>query len=159
VWGKKSERSAARKNTQPAAGKAKKTSHEFRPRVQHGPKPFDPSLPRVHLKLPDPPPEARICPVTGQPMKVGFTDGIEVLEIIPASVVVRVLERNVFVSPGKSAPVYTPWPDDVSARQRVHASVLGHIAAEHYSEHQPYNRPCPRREVDKLFIGDVRRIG
>jgi transposase len=142
AWGKKSERSAARKKTttEPAASRAKKTSDEFRPRVKHGPKPFDPNLPRVHIKLPDPPPEARICPVTGQPMQFGFTDEIEVLEIIPACVVVRVLERNVFVSPGKSAPVYTPWPDDVFARPRVHASVLGHIAAERYSEHQPFNR-------------------
>jgi transposase len=142
AWGKKSERSAARKKTgaEPATSKANKTSDEFRPRVKHGPKPFDPDLPRVHIKLPDPSPEDRICPVTGQPMRIGFTDEIEVLEIIPASVVVRVLERNVFVSPGKSAPVYTPWPEDVFARQRVHASVLGHIAAEHYSEHQPFNR-------------------
>jgi transposase len=142
TWGKKSERSAARRKAVagPGGAKAKKTSDEFRPRVKHGPKPFDPSLPRVHIKMPDPAPKDRICPVTGQPMKMGFTDVIEVLEIIPAAVVVRVLERNVFVSPGKSAPVYTPWPDDVFARQRVHASVFGHVAAEHYSEHQPFNR-------------------
>lgn len=142
AWGKKSERMPAREKpaAPPAADRAKKTSDEFRPRVKHGPKPFDPNLPRVRIKLPDPPPEARICPVTGEPMRVGFTDKIEVLEIIPASVVVRVLERNVFVSPGKSAPVYTEWPDDVFARPRAHASVFGHIAAERFSEHQPYNR-------------------
>lgn len=142
AWGKKSERTAARRKTAapPPGRRAKKTSDQWRPRVKHGPKPFDPNLPRVHIKLPDPPPEERICPVTGRPMRVGFTDEIEVLEIIPASVVVRVLERNVFVSPGKSAPVYTPWPDDVLPRPRVHASVMGHIAAEHFSEHQPYNR-------------------
>lgn len=142
AWGRKSERSAAKKKAAagPGGTKAKKQSDEFRPRVKHGPKPFDPKLPRVHIKVPDPQPADRICPVTGRPMRVGFTDAIEVLELIPAAVVVRVYERNVFVSPGKSAPVYAPWPDDVSARQRVHASVLGHLAAEHYGEHQPYNR-------------------
>jgi hypothetical protein len=142
AWGKKSERSPAKKTSPagPAGRKAKKTSDEFRPRVKHGPKPLDPKLPRVYIKLPDPDPLDRSCPVTGQPMKIGFTEKIEVLEVIPASVVVRVLERNVFVSPDKSAPVYTPWPDDVFPRQRVHASVLGHLGAEHYSEHQPFNR-------------------
>lgn len=142
AWGKKSERSAAKKKAAagPGGPKAKKTSAEYRPRVKHGPKPFDPKLPRVKIMLPDPAPKDRICPVTGQPMKFGWIDSLEVLEIIPASVVVRRLERNVFVSPGKSAPVYTPWPDEVLARQRVHASVLGHIAAEHYGEHQPYHR-------------------
>lgn len=73
-------------------------------------------------------------------MKPGFTETVEVLQLIPAQVVVQVLERTVFVSAAKSAPVYTPWPDDVLARQRVHASVLAHLAAEHYSEHQPFNR-------------------
>jgi transposase len=141
AWGRKSEQSDRGKPVPRAAGlRPQKTSEQFRGRVKPGPKPFDPALPRVKIKLPDPDPQARLCPLTGEPMRPGFTETIEVLQFIPAQVVVQVLERTVFVSAAKSAPVYTPWPDDVLARQRVHASVLAHLAAEHYSEHQPFNR-------------------
>jgi transposase len=141
AWGRKSEQSDRRKPAPEAPGpRPQKTSEQFRGRVKPGPKPFDPALPRVKIKLPDPDPQARLCPLTGAPMKPGFTETVEVLQLIPAQVVVQVLERTVFVSAAKSAPVYTPWPDDVLARQRVHASVLAHLAAEHYSEHQPFNR-------------------
>ena len=141
AWGKKSERSGRKKPTAVTPGRPpKKTSEQFRARMKPGPKPFDPALPRVKIKLPDPEPKARLCPLTGELMQPGFTETIEVLQFVPAQVVVQVLERTVFVSAAKSAPVYTPWPDDVLARQRVHASVLAHLAAEHYSEHQPFNR-------------------
>lgn len=141
AWGRKSEQSDRGKSARVAPGtRPQKTSEQFQGRVKPGPKPFDPALPRVKIKLPDPDPKARLCPLTGEPMRPGFTETIEVLQFIPAQVVVQVLERTVFVSAAKSAPVYTPWPDDVLARQRVHASVLAHLAAEHYSEHQPFNR-------------------
>ena len=141
AWGRKSEQSDRTKPARVEPGpRPKKTSEQFQARVKPGPKPFDPALPRVKIKLPDPEPKARLCPLTGELMQPGFTETIEVLQFIPAQVVVQVLERTVFVSPAKSAPVYTPWPDDILARQRVHASVLAHLAAEHYSEHQPFNR-------------------
>ena len=45
-----------------------------------------------------------------------------------------------FTSPAKTAPVYAEWPADVLPRARVHASIIAHIAAEHFCEHQPYHR-------------------
>jgi transposase len=140
TWGKKSEKTP---KPQPAAApgpKPQKTSDGFRARQKRGPKPLDPALPRVKIKLPDPEPGKRICPVTNQPMAPGFTETIEVMRIIPARVIVERYERTVFVSPAKSAPVCTPWPDEIFPRQRVHASVFGHIAAEHFAQHQPYHR-------------------
>jgi transposase len=140
AWGKKSERSKKKPPARVRGKGPKKASGQHRQKVKHGPKPFDPKLPRVKVKLPDPVPAARICPVTGEAMQPGFTETIEVLEFIPARVVVRQLERTVFVSAAKSAPVSTPWPEDVFPRSRVHASVFGTIAAEHYCEHAPFAR-------------------
>lgn len=142
VWGKKSERSRRPERT-PAAPGAKppgKTSDEPRRRQPHGPQPLDPGLPREKIKLPDPDAKDLICPVTGELMRPGFTEKIEVLAFIPAAVVVRQFERTVFVSSAKSAPVATPWPEEVFPRSRVDASVLAHLAAEHYCEHAPFNR-------------------
>lgn len=138
AWGRKSE-----KMKRPAGAgsvRPKKASDQSRPRRKRGPKPFDPALPRERIKLPDPPAEKLGCPLSGQRMQPGFTETVEVLRIIPARVIVQQYERTVFVSPAKSAPVCTPWPDDIFPRQRVHASVLGHIAAEHFAQHQPYHR-------------------
>ena len=142
VWGKQSERSGAKQKTPAAPDRPPptKTSDQHQSPVRHGPKPFDPALPRVKIKLPDPDPKDLICPVSGELMHPGFTEVIEVMELIPAAVVIRQLERTVFVSHAKSAPVSTPWPDDVFARARVHASVFGHLAAEHYCEHAPFAR-------------------
>jgi transposase len=138
AWGKKSEKTPRGKP--PAGPRPKKTSDGFGRGQKRGPKPFAADIPRVKIKLPDPEPKDRICPVTGQPMKPGFTETVEVMRIIPARVLIEQYERTVFVSPAKSAPVCTPWPDEVFARQRVHASVFGHVAAEHFAEHQPYHR-------------------
>ena len=142
AWGRKSERTSGKQKAPPAASGSKpaKTSDQHKAKEKHGPKPFDPKLPRVKVKLPDPDPKDLICPLTGELMQPGFTETIEVMEFIPASIVIRQLERTWFVSGGKSAPVSTPWPDDVFARGRVHASVFGHLAAEHYSEHAPFAR-------------------
>jgi len=142
VWGKQSERSGAKKEipAEPGRRPPTKTSDQHHSPVRHGPKPFDPALPRVKIKLPDPDPKDLICPVSGELMHPGFTEVIEVMEVIPAAVVIRQLERTVFVSHAKSAPVSTPWPDEVFARARVHASVFGHLAAEHYCEHAPFAR-------------------
>lgn len=136
AWGKKSEKSVrSRPGSLP-----RKTSERAPVRRKHGPKPFPRELPRVNIKLPDPAPQARICPVTKEPMQPGFSERVEVMRIIPARVVIEQYERTVFVSPAKSAPVCTPWPEGVFPRQRVHASVFGHIAAEHFAQHQPFNR-------------------
>src|SRR5690606_8958104 len=105
-----------------------------------GPKPIDPNLPREVITMPAPDLKALICPVTAKPMQPGFAEALEVLARRPAVYFVKRYERTVFVSPAKSAPVYTPWPADVLPRARVHASIVAHVAAAHYCEHTPYHR-------------------
>ena len=105
-----------------------------------GPKPLDPALPREVVKLADPELKELFCPETKRPMQAGFVESLEVLARRPPVYYVKRYERTVFVSPAKTAPVYAPWPADVLPRARVHASIVAHIAAAHFCEHQPYYR-------------------
>lgn len=105
-----------------------------------GPKPLDPTLPREVIQVPAPDLKKLICPVTQRVMQPAFDEVLEVLARRPAVYYVRRYERTVFTSPAKTAPVYAEWPADVLPRARVHASIVAHIAAEHFCEHQPYHR-------------------
>ena len=108
--------------------------------IPMGPKPLDPALPREVIKLADPVLKELFCPVTKRPMQPAFVETLEVLARRPAVYYVQHYERTVFTSPAKTAPVYAAWPADVLPRARVHASIVAHIAAAHFCEHQPYYR-------------------
>jgi transposase len=92
------------------------------------------------MALPNPELKALFCPVTQRPMQPAFVETLEVLARRPPVYYVQRYERTVFTSPAKTAPVYTAWPADVLPRARVHASIVAHIAAAHFCEHQPYYR-------------------
>ena len=108
--------------------------------IPKGPKPLDPALPREIIPVPNPELKDLFCPVTKRPMQPAFVETLEVLARRPAVYYVQRYERTVFTSPAKTAPVYTAWPADVLPRARVHASIVAHIAAAHFCEHQPYYR-------------------
>ena len=108
--------------------------------IPRGPKPLDPALPREVIQLADPELKELICPVTKRLMQPAFVETLEVLARRPAVYYVQHYERTVFTSPAKTAPVAAPWPADVLPRARVHASIVAHIAAAHFCEHQPYYR-------------------
>ena len=110
------------------------------PRAPKGPRPLDPALPRERIEVPAPELKQLICPVTGAPRQAGFLQVLEVLARRPAEYFVKRYERTVFVSPAKSAPVCAEWPAEVLPRSRVHVSVVAHVAAAHFCEHQPYHR-------------------
>ena len=154
LWDRKSERMAGDDKqgvlfNEPAGGKPEAApavaqpptrQSSGTPRAPRGPKPLDPALPREVIQVPAPELKALICPVTKQPMTPGFVERIEVLARRAPEYYVKAYERTVFVSPAKTAPVYSPWPSDILPRSRVHASVVGHIASAHYSEHLPFHR-------------------
>lgn len=118
----------------------KSAAKECGPRGPKGPKPLDPALPREVITVPAPTLKELICPETKQPMKPGFIEQLEVLARRAPEYYVKRYERTVFVSPAKTAPVYAPWPSDVLPRSRVHVSIVAHLAAAHYCEHQPFHR-------------------
>ena len=97
-------------------------------------------MPREVIAVPAPDLKELICPETGRAMQAAFVEVLEVLARKPAVYFVKRYERTVFTSPAKTAPVYGPWPQDVLPRSRVHASIVAHIAAMHFCEHQPYYR-------------------
>lgn len=152
LWDKKSERlpaddkqsvlfqepAAGKTEAAPAAGAIKRPHRAGR--APKGPQPLDPALRREVIQVPAPDLKKLICPVTNKPMLPGFVERIEVLARRAPEYYVKAYERTVFVSPAKTAPVYAPWPPDILPRSRVHASVVGHIAAAHYCEHLPFNR-------------------
>lgn len=151
LWDKKSERHPAEDTRQqklfaePAPAKpepVRTPSRELAPRERaaKGPKPLDPALPREVIAVPAPELKDLICPVSKQPMQPGFVERLEVLARRAPEFYVKAYERTVFVSPAKTAPVYAPWPPEVLPRSRVHASVVAHLAAAHYCEHQPFHR-------------------
>jgi transposase len=117
-----------------ATGPSRKTG------LKKGPKPLDPALPREVIAVPAPDLKDLICPETRRAMQAAFVEVLEVLARKPAVYFVKRYERTVFTSPAKTAPVYGPWPQDVLPRSRVHASIVAHIAAMHFCEHQPYYR-------------------
>jgi len=108
--------------------------------IPMGPKPLDPALPREVIKVADPELKELFCPVTKRVMQPAFVETLEVLARRPAVYYVQHYERTVFTSLAKTAPVYAAWPTDVLPRARVHASIVAHIAAAHFCEHQPYYR-------------------
>ena len=153
LWGRKSERGMPEDPAQPdlfaeptpaplESPKPARTRSEAaarRPQPK-GPKPLDPALPREVIAVPAPEAKDLICPVTERPMQPGFVETLEVLARRPPLYFVKRYERTVFVSPAKTAPVYPPWPSDVLARSRVHASVIAHVATAHYADHLPFHR-------------------
>jgi transposase len=110
------------------------------PRQRKGPKPFGPEVPRIVIRVPDPDEKQRICPKTGQPMKFWKEEKLEVLGCQPAQYFIFEFIRKVFVSDAKTAPSYSPWPDEVYGPSRAHASLLAHIFAERFGRHAPYYR-------------------
>lgn len=153
LWGRKSERSTLGEGDQadlfsdpkkvdPAPGSPVPATRPNGRRATRpmGPKPLDPALPREMIAVPAPEPQALICPATKRPMQPGFVETLEVLARKPAVYYVKRYERTVFVSPAKTAPVYSPWPSDVLARSRVHASIVAHLATAHFADHLPYYR-------------------
>jgi transposase len=123
-----------------AAAGPKSARPRATPRPGPGRQPLDPALPREVIALPDPSEPTRRCPMTGAPLVPGFTQALEVLARKPAVYYVKRYERTVWVSPAKTAPLTTAWPADVLPRSGVHASIVAHIAAAHFSEHVPYYR-------------------
>jgi hypothetical protein len=123
-----------------AAGAVARKHARTMPAGRPGRQPLDPGLPRELILLPDPPEEQRRGAGIGGPLAPGFKQTLEVLARKPAVYYVKHYERTVWVSAAKTAPVATPWPADVLPRSGVHASIVAHIAAAHFSEHVPYYR-------------------
>lgn len=106
------------------------------------------------VQVPNPvPPELRICPKCGAEMKtVGHTVGCEVLEVIPARVVVVQRVDETVACPHDDAIVKAPTPPEIVERGKLGTSFIVEAVANKYIEHSPIERQCTRWEREGVPV-------
>lgn len=114
------------------------------PKKAYRPRTFSAELPRESVEVSAPTPDELKCPVTGETMKPLRTETLEVLAVERAKYSVRRYTRTVYAGPGKTAPVYSPWPADILPRRGVHVSVVAQSLTDRFADHIPYSRQCDR---------------
>lgn len=122
----------------PASPSSAKSKKAYRPRT------FSAELEREAVAVADPVPGELACPVTGEAMKPLRTETLEVLACQRAKYFVKRFTRTVYAGPGKTAPVYSPWPADILPRRGVHVSVVAQSLSDRFADHIPYARQCDR---------------
>ena len=129
------------------------TSREKKSRVGRHPgrAEFPPHLERVTVENRVPPP-MRICPICGTEMKTVGHSVCEILDIIPARVVViqRMDER--VACPHDDAIVSAPTPPQLVERGKLGTGFIVESLSDKYIEHLPIERQCVRWERSGVSI-------
>jgi transposase len=115
-----------------------------RSKKAYRPRTFAAELEREAVAVADPVPGELKCPVTGEAMRPLRTETLEVLACERARYFVKRYTRTVYAGPGKTAPVYSPWPADILPRRGVHVSVVAQSLSDRFADHIPYARQCDR---------------
>lgn len=102
-------------------------------------------LPRVPVPNPVPP-EMRICPKCGSQMTTVGHSVCEVLEIIPAQIVVIERRDETVACPHDDTIVSAPPPPQIVEKGKLGTTLLVEAIADKYLEHQPIERQCTRFE-------------
>jgi transposase len=100
-------------------------------------------LPRVEVENPVPP-ELRICPVCGTQMTTVDHSRCEVLNVIPARVVVEVRLDERVACPKDDAIVSAPTPPAIVERGKLGDTLIVEATCDKYLEHTPVERQCTR---------------
>jgi transposase len=120
----------------PAAGTPRR-------RHEHGRAPLPEHLKRVEI-LVEVPEEARICPVTGEPMLVIGYETSEKLAYDPGRLYVKVFKRPKLVSParhnGHTGVIVPPMPDFPIPRCKADVTLLAGVVTAKFADHQPLYR-------------------
>ena len=140
------------------APKAKRNedADEKKKRSRRGRHPGRAPLP-AHLErvqMPNPvPPELRICPKCGSEMKtVAHTVGCEILEVIPARVIVVQRVDETVACPHDDAIVKAPTPPEIVERGKLGTNLIVESMANKYIEYSPIERQCTRWEREGVPI-------
>lgn len=102
-------------------------------------------LPRVPVPNPVPP-EMRICPKCGSEMKTVDHSVCEVLEIIPAQIVVIARHDETVACPYDDTIVSAPTPPQIVEKGKLGTTLIVEAIADKYIEHSPIERQCTRFE-------------
>jgi len=109
------------------------------PRAHHGRVPIPEHLERVEILL-DVPEEQKVCPETGEPLKVIGVEVSEKLEYRPGKLLVNVYKRPQYGLPEGAGVVSAPMPDHPIARCKADTGLLAYITVSKFADHLPLYR-------------------
>jgi transposase len=135
-------------NAQPAppAAEIQCTPEAIKPRKasqHHGRVPIPEHLERVEILL-DIPEEQKICPETGEPLKVITVEVSEKLEYRPGRLIVNVYKRPQYALPERAdsfgGVIAAPMPDHPIAKCKADVGLLAHLIVSKFADHLPLYR-------------------
>jgi len=109
----------------------------------HGRVPIPEHLERVEILL-DIPEEQKICPETGEPLKVIAVEISEKLEYRPGKLIVNVYKRPQYAVPEKAdsfaSVIAAPMPDHPIAKCKADVGLLAQVIVSKFADHLPLYR-------------------
>ncbi|HBB18206.1 MAG TPA: IS66 family transposase [Syntrophus sp. (in: bacteria)] len=122
---------------QPEVVKPRKVSQH------HGRVPIPEHLERVEIIL-DIPEEQKVCPETGEPLKVISVEVSEKLEYRPGTLIVNVYKRPQYALPERTdsfgGVIAAPMPDHPIAKCKADVGLLAHLIVSKFADHLPLYR-------------------
>jgi transposase len=109
----------------------------------HGRVPIPEHLERVEILL-DIPEEQKVCPETGEPLKVISVEVSEKLEYRPGKLIVNVYKRPQYASPESDdsfgGVIAAPMPDHPIAKCKADVGLLSYLIVSKFADHLPLYR-------------------
>jgi transposase len=109
----------------------------------HGRVPIPEHLERVEILL-DIPEEQKVCPETGEPLKVITVEISEKLEYRPGKLIVNVYKRPQYALPERAdsfgGVLAAPMPDHPIAKCKADVGLLAHLIVSKFADHLPLYR-------------------
>jgi len=122
---------------EPQVAKAQKVSQH------HGRVPIPEHLERVEILL-DIPEEQKVCPETGEPLKVITIEISEKLEYRPGKLIVNVYKRPQYALPEKAdsfaSVIAAAMPEHPIAKCKADVGLIAHLIVSKYADHLPLYR-------------------
>jgi transposase len=128
---------AAEIQAEPEVVKPRKASQH------HGRVPIPEHLERVEILL-DIPEEQKVCPETGEPLKVITVEVSEKLEYRPGKLIVNVYKRPQYALPESAdsfgGVIAAPMPDHPIAKCKADVGLISHLIVSKFADHLPLYR-------------------
>jgi len=122
---------------EPEVAKPRKASQH------HGRVPIPEHLERVEILL-DIPEEQKVCPETGEPLKVISVEVSEKLEYRPGKLIVNVYKRPQYALPERSdsfgGVIAAPMPDHPIAKCKADVGLISYLIVSKFADHLPLYR-------------------
>lgn len=114
-----------------------------KPSQHHGRVPIPEHLERVEILL-DIPEEQKVCPETGEPLKVITIEISEKLEYRPGKLIVNVYKRPQYALPEKAdsfaSVIAAAMPEHPIAKCKADVGLIAHLIVSKYADHLPLYR-------------------